>query len=477
MKENSVWIESNSIMNNLHLKKTLGLTDVVLLNVTAIVGLRWIALAAAGGNSTVLLWVLALLIFFIPQALAVITFTNLYPGEGGIYLWVKNTLWDFAGFLTGWCYWTSNLVYFPNLLVYIAGTSVFIWSADQLGWAASKFYIMLFSLFILWMVIIANLIGLEKGKWLSNIGGIGTWITGLLLIAFAAVVMIGQGPANSMSMDTFRIKGIDMENISFLASICFAFCGFELAPILAGEIRDPRKTILKSVFISGLIITAIYILGTLALLSAIPASEINIITGFLQGFSVVSNKIGLGWVNPIAALLITVGGIGGLMAWFTSSARLPFVAGIDRFLPPQFARLHPKYQTPHIAILIQGLISSVFIIMSFIGSTVEEAYLVLFDMTLLVYFVPYAAMFLAFIKIMTQTRSDRSTGPAWLNLLLGVSGFLTTLAAMGLSFLPPEDVSSKIWFELKIGGGFMAFLATGVLIYMFSQSSPGRDVE
>ena len=130
------------------LAKSLNLKDIVLLNVTAIIGLRWISLAAVGGNTSISLWILALLLFFIPQAYAVMDLTKRMPGEGGIYLWTKEAFGNFHGFISGWCYWTNNLLYFPNLLVYIAGISVFVLGDGFQHIGESKTYIILFSLII-----------------------------------------------------------------------------------------------------------------------------------------------------------------------------------------------------------------------------------------------------------------------------------------------------------------------------------------
>lgn len=136
----------------MQLKRSLKLWDIVLLNVTAIVGLRWISLAAVGGNTSIVLWIVALMLFFVPQAFAVIELTTRLPGEGGIYLWTKKAFGEFHGFLSGWCYWTNNLIYFPNLLVYIAGISVFVLGDGYQALGENKTYVMIFSLIALWVV-------------------------------------------------------------------------------------------------------------------------------------------------------------------------------------------------------------------------------------------------------------------------------------------------------------------------------------
>ncbi len=306
----------------MRLTKSLGVADIVLFNVTAIIGLRWISLAAATGNTSMVLWGAALLFFFLPQAFAVIELTTRLPEEGGVYVWTKKAFGDFHGFMSGWCYWTNNLVYFPNLLVYIAGISVFVAGGQFQAVGESKLYVIIFSLLALWTVTVFNVVGLRLGKWVHNVGGIGTWVTGTVLILFGVIAIIRFGNANPMPAGSFFQGLLSFDKLSLWASICFGFSGLELASVIAGEVKNPRKVIPKASIISGVAIAAIYVLGTFSLLVALPANDINIISGFLQGIAAVGNKLGLGWTSNILALLITLGGIGGLMASFTGAARI-----------------------------------------------------------------------------------------------------------------------------------------------------------
>jgi len=452
------------------LERTLGLRDVILLNITAIIGLRWISLAAAGGNTSLVLWILALLLFFIPQAMVVMELTARFPGEGGIYIWVKEAFGEFHGFIAGWCYWTNNLVYFPNLLVYIAGISIFVYSDIGASFDQNRLYVLMFSLTALWMVTVFNIVGLKFGKWLNNIGGFGTWLTGAVLIIFAIISVIRYGLANPMPVSSFYTGMLSFDKITFWASMCFGFAGLELASLIAGEVKNPARTIPRGVIISGVIIAAIYILGTLAIIVTLPLNDINVISGFLQGITAVGLKLGLGWTSNIIALLITLGGIGGLMAWFTAAARLPFVAGVDNYLPATFSRLHPRFTTPYIAVLVQAVIATGFILMSFMGSSVEEAYLILLDTTLLVYFIPYSYMFCAYIVLRRKTQNDPEQTkliPAnnSFAFIIGLSGLLTTAAAILLSIIPPMESGNMLIYEIKVVGGALMFLIIGWLFY------------
>ncbi len=457
------------------LTRSLKYWDIVLLNVTAIVGLRWISLAAVGGNTSIVLWIVALLLFFVPQGFAVIELTTRLPGEGGIYLWTKNAFGEFHGFLSGWCYWTSNLVYFPNLLVYIAGISVFVLGDGYQALGENKTYVMLFSLLALWIVMLFNVIGLKLGRWINNVGGISSWISGTVLILFGIIAVAKYGIANPMPINSFFGNILTFDKLSFWASMCFGFAGLELAAVLAGEIKNPRKVIPRATIYSGIIITIVYLLGTFSLLVALPSSDINIISGFLQGIAVIGVKLGLGWTSQILALLITLGGIGGLMAWFTGAARMPFVAGVDKYLPKGFGKIHPKYGSPHIAIIVQGVVATAFILMSFIGTTVRDAYLILLDTTLLVYFIPYAYMFSAYIVLRRRNNSENDNIISipknnFIATLAGISGLVTTIFAMVMSIIPSSGVTNVLLYEIKVIGGFFLFVIIGVGIYSWGKN-------
>ncbi|MEE9573119.1 MAG: APC family permease [Candidatus Neomarinimicrobiota bacterium] len=457
------------------LTRSLKLWDIVLLNVTAIIGLRWISLAAAGGNTSIVLWIVALLLFFIPQAFAVIELTTRLPGEGGIYLWTKKAFGEFHGFLSGWCYWTSNLIYFPNLLVYIAGISVFVLGDGYQALGENKTYVMIFSLSALWVVMIFNIIGLKLGRWVNNIGGIGSWISGTVLIAFGIIAIVKYGIANPMPVESFFGNILTFDKLSFWASMCFGFAGLELAAVLAGEIRNPQKSIPKATIYSGVVITLVYLLGTFSLLVAIPTSDINIISGFLQGIAAIGTKLGLGWTSQILAILITLGGIGGLMAWFTGAARMPFVAGVDKYLPKGFGKVHPKFGSPHIAIIVQGIVATAFILMSFIGTTVRDAYLILLDTTLLVYFIPYAYMFAAYIVLRRKNIGENGNIISipknnFIATLVGISGLVTTIFAMIMSLIPSSGVTNVLLHEIKIIGGFLLFVIVGAGVFWWGKN-------
>jgi amino acid transporter len=424
------------------LRREIGLRDLILFNVAAVVGIRWLAAAAHVGPGSLPLWVLAALLFFVPSALAVATLGERYPEEGGIYAWTRHAFGPWNGFLCGWCYWLSNLFYFPNLV--LAGVGM---TAQSAGLSQGKMPIIIASLAVLWVALLANVLGVTSGKWATNIGGLATYAGGLLIVAAGLMVWTRAGSATQLN---FAVQ-FDLEKLNFWSQIALAFGGLELGAAMSGEIRDPRRTVPRAAWIAGLAIALFYIAGTLALLVLLPSGEINILTGLTQAAGAAGAKLGSPWLGQVLVVLILLGVIGQLGAWIGGSARVPFVIGLDRYLPEAFGRIHPRWRTPHIAILSQGFACTVFLLGMATGETIRIGYQLLVDMTVITYFIPFVYLFGAAWK------QGRKASAAM--------GIGVTLAAIGLSAIPPADVSSPFWFEVKIAGGCAALIAAARICF------------
>lgn len=449
------------------LKRTLGLRDLVLFNLTAIVGLRWVAMAARSGPYSLTLWVLALLLFFLPQGLAVVALSTRYPEEGGIYDWTKRAFGDFHGFFCGWCYWVSNLSYFPTLLISGIAAGVYLGGPKYLWLAKNSWFVSSLALLMLAFVVGINVAGAEKGKWLQNIGGIATWIPGMLLVGLGALAWRNFGSATDFTPRSL-VPRLEMGTLGFWSTQAFAFAGLELGPIMAGEIRDPRRTVPWAVLISGVFIAVIYIAGTAAVLVAVPRSDVDVIAGPVQAIDAVARREGFTSLSGVVGLLIAVASMGGAGAWLAGSARLPFVAGLDRFLPAAFGRVHPRWQTPHVAIFTQAGLAAVLLALGLRGGTVAEAYLFLQDLTLLLYFVPFLYMFLAVIVLSSAPLPAGAMaipGGRVGACLAGGLGIMTTMLALGLALVPAAEITRPWIHEAKLVGGTLLFFAAGAALY------------
>jgi amino acid transporter len=296
----------------------------------------------------------------------------------------------------------------------------------------------------------------------------------LIIVGFAA--MIAHPGANAFTARTLAPNVTDLSTLNLWASIAFAFAGLELSSTMGEETANPKRDLPRSIVISAPLIAAVYILGTLSVLWLVPIDGLNIVSGFLQAITIGSASVSpaLVWLGPVAAAFYTVSNVAGVGAWLSGPARVAFVIGLDRYFPPAFGTVHPKFRTPYVAILVQAALATVFLLVSQLGkgSTVEQAYLVLLDTQLLVYFIPYIYLFLC---LMRQARGSADDGqlPGGRTgaMIAGLSGLGVTVFAMVVAAIPPSDAPNRAVFAAKVLGGAAAFVVLGTAIYLRAQRS------
>jgi amino acid transporter len=417
-------------MTSGNLRREIGLRDLVLFNCIAVIAVRWLAAAAHVGPGSLALWAAAAAMFFVPSALAVAALARRFPLEGGLYVWTRNAFGDWHAFFCGWCYWISNLFFFPNLVV--SGITL---ASATLGFGENAPYVLPVSVAVLWLALLPNLFGVRIGKWIGNAGAMATCLAGLLLIGVGVAAFAKSGSATPLR----PLPEIDFERLNFWSQIAFAFGGLELGAILAGEIRDPERTIPRAAWISGLAIAVFYMLGTLSLLVLMPPENISVLTGLAQAGDAAAAALGVASLAPVLGVLVCAGVVGQLGAWVAGSARIPYVIGIDRYLPPAFAKLHPRWGTPHVSLLAQGAASTLFLAALHAGEDLRAGYQLVVDMTVILYFIPLVYLFATAWKM-----GMRISAPP---------GLLVTVVSMALTLVPPPGAASFWLFEVKLAGG------------------------
>jgi amino acid transporter len=456
------------------LERALTLRDLVLFNLVAVIGITWVATAAKAGPSGLTLWLLAALLFFIPQGLAVIQLSSSHPDEGGIYAWTKREFGEGHGFLCGWCYWINNVLFYPTLLLAAAVTATYVIGRGESGLAENWSYVLPFTLIALGVAVGLNVIGVGTGKWLQNIGGLSVYLPGILLVLLGLHGALTRPPANALSYAQLKPDLTNLPLLNLWATIAFAFAGLELSSTMGHEVQNPRRNLPRSIYIATPLVALVYLCGTGSMLWLVPQGEINIVAGPLQAIAAGMRNLGPGgwWVIPLAALLLTLARVGALGAWLTGSARVAFVVGLDRYFPPAFARIHPRWRTPYMAILIQAPIAVLFLLLSVLGkgTSVERAFLILLDMSLLIYFIPYLYLFLCFMAHCWKRKGVRGErllvpgGPGGA-LVIGLCGTSITLFAMIVALIPPPG-TADIWLhEGKVAGGSLFLVLCGLVIY------------
>jgi len=448
----------------------MGFWDVLLFNIATVLGPRWVAAAGHNGTSSISLWVLAGALFFVPGALVINELSSRFPEEGGLYVWAKEAFGDFHGFVAGWTYWIYTVFYFPGLLLASASMSAYVLGERGATLSQDRTFLITVSLALLVVAVVLNIIGLNIGKWLQNAGGVGTYLPLSMLVGVAALVYLRHGSVTHFTVANM-MPTWNWDTVNFWSQIAFAFSGLELVSAMSEEVRDPRRTLPRAVFAAGALIAFMYIVGTVAILALVPAADLDPKSGVFHAITVGSVALKIGFIGILAAVLVSVGNAGGVGSTVAGIARVPFVVGIDRYLPAAFGKIHPRWKTPYISILVQAIVSGTILLLSQINETTRGAYQFLIDAAIILYFIPFLYMFAAVIKL--SRRKDRKESEhavlvpggmigVWVS---GGLGFLVVLLGIFVSLVPPGDSSDKLGFELKLLAGTLASILLGLVLY------------
>jgi glutamate:GABA antiporter len=440
-------MKSESVEPATTLRRELRLRDLVFFDICAIISLRWIAAAAHAGPGSFVLWLIAAIFFFLPSAITIAGLSRRFPEEGGLYIWTKRAFGDQHAFLCGWFYFISTVLYLPSLL--LAGISMTAYASGGLGQrlAEDRAFALPITLAVLWAAFAANFFGMKVAKWISALGGSSTFIIGALLAVLAIGAALHFGSATRFDL----LPKANLDTVNFWSQIAFAFIGLELAPIVSAEIRNPRRDIPRAAVISGVISAAFYIGITAALLVLLKPEEISPMTGLAQAGAAAAQKLGAPIISILLAALIGIALAGQLDTWIAGNTRLPYAIGLDRYLPAAFGRIHPRWGTPYVSLLVQALAATLFLLMAQLGETVRAAYQIMVDMMLIVTFIPFVYIFAAGFRFASR--------------IAAVSGLAVTFIAIALAAVPPNEAASAAIFELKVVGGSVFFGLFGWIVF------------
>jgi amino acid transporter len=447
------------------LKKPLALRDLFLTQILFVVGSSWVGAAAKLGHAHLFFWLLAIVLFYIPQAGVVIYLSNRMPLEGGIYQWAKLGFNEFAGFIVAWNLWLLSItvialggMFVTTNISYAIGPGA-AWMPDN------KWCVSLISATLVLGLGWACLRGLSLGKWVHNVGAFAMLAvyTSLILLPLLA---LARGELKSYHPLQFALPTMSIFycfNI-FSKLAIGALSGFEYVAILAGETRSPARDIARSVLIASPVIALAFILGTSSVLAFVGDRPIDLIGPVPQtlrlGLQSFPTPIAFG-VASIGIVLMTVRTIASTSVHVTGSSRLPMVAGWDHLLPGWFSRLHPRYRTPVNSIIFVGATTLVIAIASQIGAGIQEAFQLVDNAANVFYGIVYFTMFA--IPIF-GAGAVRSGAPIWLR-IAAICGAAVSLAAIFFTIYPIIDVPSPLNFALKIIAVTVIANAIGIAIY------------
>lgn len=447
-----------------HLRKELGLTDLVLTQILYVVGLGWVGTAAKLGQSQIPFWLGAMALFYVPQAAVVVYLSRRFPLEGGLYQWAKLGLNGGIAFLVGWNLWLYAIILLGAFGLQVANAMVYAVGPSAEWLSGNHAYIGAVTGFLIGALIVVSILGLGVGKWVHNAGAV------LLLAAFALllllpVINVARGTLREYHPLAMTAPALTLFNLNIFGKLAVgALSGFEYVAVLAGEARDARRTIGLSVIIAAPVIALMFILGTSAIQALVPPDQVDLVGPIPQAF-----RMGLGSAGgaiailvPFAVLAVTARMIANSSVLFTATSRMPMVAGWDSLMPKWFAQLSPRYKTPVNSILFIGACALVFAVAGMTNVGEQEAFQLIDNAAGILYGLTYLVLFAVPLVGLVRT-GERA--PIWLR-VLAASGFATTTLYVVLSVLPIVSVVSRVAFALKISVLVVGANAIGAALYL-----------
>ncbi len=429
------------------LPKELGFADLTLFAIACIVGPRWIAVAAAAGPGSVTLWIAAALAFAAPLGVAVAALIAKYPAAGGLYVWAREDFGPRHGFLCFWIYWFGIALTLPSSAMFAMSVSAYALGPAYAHLADNHAYVVITSLASIWIALATNIVGMRIGKWTENLGGITSWLFGILFVAAGWLVWNRQGSITPLN---FATKW-SWNNLRFLGTLAFGLSGMEVLGMMGSEIRNPRRSVVGAAWIGTLFTTVFYVICTIALLIVLRPEQVSELHGVADGANIAAQILDAHWITPLIAVIVIINSVGGWGGLGAAVSRLPYAAGVDHLLPAAFARVHPKWQTPYISILVFGAVASALLIVIQLGDTLSASYETLLSLMVLVGFLPYLYLFASAWKCGHR--------------IAATSGFVMTLLTVISSAIPAEDVTNIWLFEAKLFAGAALMIGSAWLVF------------
>lgn len=448
----------------------MGIFLLSMMNLSVMVSLRNLPIVAEFGLAAACMFILVMLIFFLPVSLVSAELATGWSKDGGIYAWVKEAFGPFWGFFSVWMQWVHNITWYPVILSFSGATLMQIFNPKI---ATNPLFLFLFVLVGFWGFTLFNYFGIKSSTWFSAFGVIvGTIIPGLLLILFAIIWIAGGDPVQiPLTWDAF-IPSFELKNLVFLTGLYLAFGGIEVSAVYAGQVQHPKKNYPLAIFISGFLCFVLYALGSLAISIMIPPGEINLVKGLVEAFEAFLTHFHASWLFAPLALMIVISALGEINAWIIGPVESLHATSKHGDLPPFFQKLN-KHNRPFNLLIFQAVIVSVASFAFFLLPDASTAFWVLSVMAAQIYLVMYIFLFLAGLKLRySHPNVERKYKVPFKNIgmwILTVVGVLASLLGIGLGFVPPDKLfTGSLWiYEGFIVIGLVIMTIIPYLVYKF----------
>lgn len=467
---------------NINKKHFISVFGLVMLNVATVMSLRGLPMIAKEGLSMIFYILFSSVLFLLPVSLVSAELATGWPKSGGVYRWVKEALGTRAGFVAIWLQWLQNVIWYPTVLSFAAGALSYLFIDETL--ATNKYFNFIVILVVYWGATLASFKGLKIAGKIAAYGVIfGTLLPGLLIIILGILwvstgnsvefLKVGQSINILPDFSTFN-------SLAFLAGIVLLFAGMEVGAVHVTELKKPSREFPSAIFTAMFIIIIVFSLGSLSIASVMPAEEINLNEGIMQGLGYLLSKFSVGWLLPVMGLLIAFGSVGGVLAWIVGPSKGLLATANDGDLPPLMAKINKNGVQQNI-LIIQGLIVTLTSFIFLIMPSVSSAFFILSILTVAPYLIMYFLLFISAIKLRySHPDVPRAFKLPWGNFgmwLVSGIGLMAVIFAFFIGFFPPEElaVGSPVFYVTFLICGVIVFVITPIIINMMKK--PGWKKE
>lgn len=450
-------------------QKVLSVFSLVMINVIAVDSLRSLAISAEYGFSLICFYLIGAIAFFVPIAIVAAELATGWPKIGGLYVWVREAFGQRWGLVAIWLQWIYNVVWFPTVLSFIAATLAYL--VDP-ALANSKVYMLSVVLISFWVATLANCFGMKISAFISTLGAVvGTIIPMVFIMALGAIWLFSGSPSQvEFTWTAFWPDVRSVNHLAYFVAVLFGLLGMEMSAVHAEDVKDPQRDYPRALLYSGAIILTTLMFASLAIAIVIPQPQISLVTGLIDAFQIFFTRFHMTWMIPIIAVLIILGGLSGVSAWIIGPTKGLLAAAEDGCLP-QIFRYTTDKGAPIALLMMQGIIFSVLCSIFLLMPSINSAYWILSALTAQLAMLVYLFMFGAGIKLRYNhpevRRSYRVPGGKLGMWIVGITGSLTCLFAIGVGFFPPPGLGVGLMFnyEAILVGGIIIFCAMPLLLY------------
>lgn len=443
-------------------KRVLSVFSLVMINVIAVDSLRTLPITAKLGFSLLSYFLLAALAFFLPVALVSAELATAYPKTGGIYIWVREAFGKRVGFITIWLQWIYNVVWYPTILAFIAATLAYLFSPSL---ANNTTFLLATILGLFWFFTILNCFGMRISSFISSAGAIfGTLIPMIGIIILGIIWLVQGRPIEiTANMSSWLPDFSSLGNLSLFSAVLFGLLGIEMSAVHAEEVKNPQRDYPRALLYSTLIIFSTLTLGSLAIVFVVPTKELSVVSGLIDAYSSFFESFHLGWMVPITALCIVLGGLSGVSTWIIGPTKGVMVAARDGCLPHSLSVTN-RHGAPTRLLLIQGIIFSILSCTFILVDSLNAAYWILSDLCAQMALLVYVLLFSAAIKLRYKQPDRPSTfkipGGKFGIILVAGLGLICSLLTIFIGFVPPTQIpiGNTFFFESFLVGGLLIFV-------------------